>query len=221
MEKLIYVDTREPETVVREFKRQTKKGELVIKKLDHCDIMSGNEQVGIERKTPEDMWNRVIAGEWDKQMQGLQDWAWEQGTCPWLLIEGSYYEAHKRTQNKMPIKECKGAAISAAVRYGVSVWNCDDLRDLVSTAIRICRKADEGKLGTPKRIPFAKKVTDSRVGVVMNTFRLTQRQAKSLLHAGGNVKGVFEMKESEIAKLQWLGNTTAKRICKLRDRKYK
>ena len=190
-------------------------------KMDAGDIMNSKKTIAIERKRPEDLWNRVLKGEWDRQMQDLQSWALDTGTVPWLLIEGSFEDAAERTRGKMSVVGCRGAIISAAVRYGISVWYCTDLQDLAYTSVGICRKADEGKLCLPKKIPFARRVKDSRVGVVMQTCRISQRQSQSVLRRFKTIAKVFNASEKDLQRCDYIGPATAKKIHKILHTVYK
>lgn len=216
---MFYVDSREPDFVQRRVKHHSKN--FVIKKLDAGDFMNEKENLALERKRPEDVWNRVFNKQWDRQMQDLQGWALEAGTVPWLLIEGTYQEAHVRTRGKMPVQETKGAIVSAAIRYGIAVWYCKDLDDLIDTAIRMCKKADENKLGIPKKVPFAKHVTDSRVGILMTLCRVSARQARALLRSLGTVEAVLTASEKRLLRAEYVGPSTAKKVYRLLHTRYK
>jgi len=210
---MFYVDSREPDFVKTRVKRHSK--DFVIKKLDAGDFMNEKETVALERKRPEDIWNRVFNKQWDRQMQDLQHWALEANTVPWLLVEGTFHEAHIRTRGKMPVEMCKGVVISAVIRYGIAVWYCKDLDDLIDIAIRMCKKADEGKLGLPKKIPFAEHVKDSRVGIIMNLCRISARQSRSLLKSLGTVEAVLMAPEKRLLRAEFVGPSTAKKVHRL------
>ena len=216
---MLYIDSREPEFLLEEFK--TQKVKFKVKKLPVGDIMNVKQTIVLERKRPEDIWNRILNRSWDKQMQNMFNYCLDNHIVPWLLIEGSFEDSMNRTRNKVKIPQVRGAIISASVRYFCSVWYCRDIEDLVYNAARICKKADETKLGSPKRLPFEKFIKDRRIGVVINVCQVSSRQAESLLVHLGSVTKILLSTERKLKTIPHIGPSTAKRICGVKDRKYR
>ena len=219
MSNMIYVDSREPQFVLQEFKDQ--KVKFRVKKLDAGDITNKKQNIIIERKRPEDIWNRIQNKGWHKQMQKMTNWCMDNHAAPYLLVEGTFLNAKLRTKGKLRIPEVRGAIISASVRYFCSVWYCRDLQVLVYNAVRICRNADQGKLGVPKRLPFEKHIKDRRIGVLMNVCQISARQATILLKGEGSVVKVLLAKKSKLVTYPYIGETTARKICAVKDSRYR
>jgi len=212
---MIYIDNREPARVIKEAKKRT---EVKVVLLEVGDFQNKKETIFIERKTPADIWTRVYNRTWHDQLQRLQHYALDEGVLPWLLVEGDFDQYHRRTKGKMPIEQCKQAVASASIRYGLSVWRTYDVGETVETAIMLCKHADKGKLCNPKKIPFAKEVGDSRVGILMNLFRISRRQSISLLESQGSVIGVLRTLKSNPEALQYVdyvGPGTVKKMKRL------
>jgi ERCC4-type nuclease len=219
----IYIDTYElsnaPE-IVRIAKKITK---YKVITMDAGDFQNAKQTIFIERKTPNDIWNRVYNKTWHKQIQKLQRHALKSGTVPWLIVEGSFEDGWLKSKGKMPIENCKCAVISATIRYGLSVWNTIDMQDTVETVVRMCKYADEGKLGSPKKIPYRNGVPDARVGVMMNVFRISQRQAEGLLRHEGSVIGVLRVLHRNPKKLEvvtGIGPATVKRMKRIMETQF-
>ena len=195
-----------------------------IVSLEAGDFANSNRKVVIERKTPMDVWGRIYNKTWHKQLQKLQTYCLSNGVIPWLIVEGSFYDAHTKSKGKVPILECQQAVYSATVRYGLAVWHTNTLRESVDVAVGICKHADEGKLANPKKIPYMKHVGDSRVGVVMNLFRVSRRQAISLLESERSIIGILRaLKHSpnKLQRLDFIGPGTVKRMKKLMYSEFK
>jgi len=217
--KTIFVDSREPGFLFEELRHQ--KVKFKVEKLPVADFTGKKRNVYLERKRPEDIWNRITNRKWHKQMQAMYDYCIEHNAAPYLLIEGSFEDSMRRTNGKVKIPEVRGAIISASVRYFCSVWYCRDLPDLVYNATRICKNADQMKLGTPKKLPFNKFVKDRRIGVIMNVCQVSARQAESLLKRFKTISSILLAKQTRLQSAPYIGPSTAKRICRVNDSRYR
>jgi len=216
---MIYVDSREPDFVLQEFKHQ--KAKFKVEKLDVGDITNEKRNVILERKRPEDIGNRILNRKWDKQMQAMYNYCIDNHVVSYLMVEGSFEDSRIRTRGKLNIPQVRGAIISASVRYFCSVWFCRDLPELVYNSIRICKKADERKLVFLKKLPFERFVKDRRIGVLINVCQVSSRQAEILLKGLGSVKGVLLADKRKLMTFPYIGPATAKRICAVKDSKYR
>lgn len=218
---MMYIDSREPKKIVVAARRL---GDVKVILMEAGDFENFKHTILIERKTPADVWGRVFNRTWHIQMQKLQEHSLQRGTMPWLILEGSFEEYHLRTKGKMPIEQCKQAVASAAIRYGLNVWTTEDVDHTVKVAFMLCKHADKGKLCSPKVIPFMRGIKDSRVGVIMNLFHISQRQSISLLKRHGNIVTILRVLSKDPNKLtsvDYMGPGTVKKMKRLMETKFK
>jgi len=213
---MIYVDSREPAEVMQRV--WDRKISHIVKKLEVADFQNEKETAFIERKKPEDIWGRVLNKNngWDDQMGRLSEYAYAHNAMPWLIVEGSFDAAIRRTNGKIHVDETRGAIVSAAVRYGIAVWNADSLDDLLTVVCAICDKADR-ELGVPRRLPFSHLAMDKRAAILMNVCHVSSRQAESLLNYFGSVRNVLLASEDQLAIVNNVGRITARKICQYKD----
>lgn len=216
MEHLIFVDSREPQEVMQRV--WDRKISHMVKALEVGDFQNEKGNAIIERKRPEDIWGRVLnkSNGWDDQMSRLSDYAYGHNCMPWLIVEGSFETASRRTHGKFHPEETRGAIVSAAVRYGIAVWNAESLDDLLTTVCSICEKADR-ELGQPKQLPFSRVAMDKRAAILMNICHVSAKQAEHLLHHFGSIRGVLLATENQLSIVDGVGFITAKKICQYKD----
>lgn len=213
---MIYVDTREPPDVMQRV--WDRKISHIVKTLEVGDFQNEKGNAIIERKRPEDIWGRVLnkSNGWDDQMSRLSDYAYGHGCMPWLIVEGSFDTAVRRTHGKFHPEETRGAIVSAAVRYGIAVWNAENLDDLLTTVVSICDKADR-ELGQPRQLPFSKVAMDKRAAILMNVCHVSGTQAKHLLQHFGSIRSVLLASADQLSIVDGVGFITARKICQYKD----
>ena len=213
---ILTVDSREPSDVMERVWQR--KIPHKIQAMEVGDFQNEKGNAIIERKRPEDIWGRVInkTNGWDDQMGRLSDYAYGHGCMPWLIVEGSFDTATRRTHGKFHPEETRGAIVSAAVRYGIAVWNAQDLDDLLDVVLAICDKADR-ELGQPKQLPFSKVAMDKRAAILMNVCHCSGRQATALLEHFGSVRNVLLASEEDLTIVDGVSFITARKICQYKD----
>jgi len=105
-----------------------------------------------------------------------------------------------------------GAFASLATRYGITcMWIPDDI-SFCKLSYKIFEKHLEGKTAVPSRITMMVRTRDKRVDIIKLLFSIPEKPARAVLAKGKTLRGVFELRESELLDIEGIGSITAKKI---------
>jgi len=187
---------------------------IKIETLPIGDIES--EKAIVEHKTLSDFISSMVNGRLDSQLARLS----VQPKHVWLVIDGVPSECEPNFSMSINWKAVLGAIASASVRYGVSVLWLPELRQAMYVAVRVCEKADAGKMGVPRKMKPPMKSLNTAVNVVSRALQVPTSVAKELLVQHQSPRTVFSLKKEDFLKIRGIGSIRAARIVALLDSKY-
>ncbi len=207
----IIVDTRELFSPVAE----------ELAKLD-CDLSEKSltvgdyicsERVGIERKKAEDFSSSIIDGRLFDQVNRLSE-AFEK---PVLIVEG--YDFFRR---KIHPNAVYGAIASIITKFNVSVFRTETPRETALLIYSLAKKEqlDDGKSISIRFKPKQNSLSQIQEFIVSGLPFVSSKLAKRLLKKFGSPKGVFTATESDLRKVEGIGEKKARIIWKILNEKW-
>ena len=201
---MIYVDSREPDTIKSLFKRQNIK--IKIKYLPTFDYII-NDKIGIERKCYPDLVGSVTT----RRLYGQLDRMIGSKYRPFVLIEGHSHDAYrilKYSDIKGDPKEiAKKAMLSIAINYGIPIIHTDSQYETIE-AIEEIAKMDVDKFHP--RIPKPQKKLSSTAKVLSLIEGVGTATAVNISTQCGPNISTYTL--DELIKVKGVGRKTAEKI---------
>ena len=210
---IIFADVRESGSGI--LKELNELGvDVRIKQLEVADFQL-SDRVGVERKTTEDFLQSLIDGRLLEQAKNLV----ENFERPLFLIEG---ESLYGIRNVHP-NAIRGALGALVVDFKIPIIYTKDVKDSAGFLAVIANREQLGKereivLRGEKR---AFSMPEMQQFIVESLPTIGPKVAKNLLDYFGSVEAVFNASESELQKVEGVGEKRAKEIRKVITTKYK
>lgn len=209
---VVFADTRESGSgILREL---NEKGiEIRIKQLDVADFQI-SDRVAVERKTTKDFVKSLIDGRLFKQAPGFS----EMFEKPVIIVEGDELYNH----GKIHPNSIRGALSSLVLDFKVPIIYTKDMKETASFIELLAKREqlDEKRdivLRSGKR-PKTKE--EMKQYIVESLPYVGPRMAKKLLNNFGSVKSIFNASETELKKIDNVGNKKAGHIKKVIEEEY-
>lgn len=140
--KLLYIDSREPKTVQEKVKKIGLSHNFTVETryMDIGDYVFEDQGIAIERKTVMDFVNSVRDGRIETQMRNL-----EQYEHPYLFISGSFKSLYfVPYANGWSTAHTVGALCSVAARFNVKILQFETTTQLYNAIFKIYEKTENG-----------------------------------------------------------------------------
>ncbi|MBI5061608.1 MAG: hypothetical protein HZB67_04830 [Candidatus Aenigmarchaeota archaeon] len=208
---IIYADVHEDQQMNNILQKRC---ELRIVSLEVADYLL-SERVAVERKTCSDFLQSLIDGRLFKQLIGMK----ENFEAPILIIEGEKLFDEKR---KIHPNAIRGALASIAVDYAIPIICTKSPLETAEQLFAIAKREqlDERKpiaLRGKRKLLSPNQEQEFLIAGLPNISTVT---AKKLLKHFGSPEKVFTAPESELMKVEGIGEKTAEQIRKILIRKY-
>ncbi|MDY6789033.1 MAG: DEAD/DEAH box helicase [Candidatus Nanohaloarchaea archaeon] len=208
---VIYADDRENK-IAKQLSR--KDIEVRTKRLEIADFIV-SDRTAVERKTCKDFVDSIVDKRLFTQVKELK----EQFENPILIIEGDTLYKHR----KVHPNAIRGAVASLALDYQIPVIWTEGREETVENLIALARREQEEQdrgisirgEKTPKSEPELQKF------IVSGLPNISDRLAERLLNEFGTVKDVFTASETELEKVEGIGESKAQRIREIVDKQFK
>ncbi len=209
---LIYVDSRESNSkVLRELDKLDVN--IEIKSLAVADYQV-SEHVGIERKTTRDFVSSIIDKRLHKQAVAML----ENFKKPIVILEGEDLYSGFIHPNAV-----RGALASVAVDFGIPIIPTRSEEDTAAMIVRIAireqmHERSEIQIRTEKK-PLT--LTEQQIYIIESLPNVGPVTARKLLEEFGSVSGVINATESDLKKIEGIGDKIAKKIKDVVDSGFK
>ncbi len=187
--------------------------QIVEKQLDVADYVC-SERVGIERKKAEDFSASIIDGRLFEQVTRLSE-AYEK---PVIIIEG--YNFFNRNINPNAVY---GAIASLISRFNISVFRTETPRETALLIYSIAKKEqiDNGKDVAIRFKPKSNSIPKIQEYLVSGLPKINIKLARRLLSVFKTPKNVFSASESELRKVEGIGEKKARIIWKILNEEWR
>lgn len=216
----IIVDNREPKLIIRELAKE--EIEVESKQLETADFILqtknlNNEiqNVGIERKTINDLLNSIIDKRLINQLMILK----ENFDIPILIIEGedNIYSLRDFHPNSI-----RGIIATVAVDFQIPIIYTKNERDTVKYLGLIAKRLEKSRKPislTPKRKPLT--IKEKQLYLVETLPGIGPTLAKSLLKEFKTIKKLINAEEKELQNVEKIGKIKAKELKLLFEEEFK
>ncbi|MCJ7450501.1 MAG: DEAD/DEAH box helicase [Candidatus Nanohaloarchaeota archaeon QJJ-9] len=207
---IIYVDDRENRIAKELSKKEVK---VRKKRLNIADFIV-SDRAAVERKTTKDFSDSIVDQRLFTQVQELK----EEFEKPIIIIEGESLYGHRDIHPNA----IRGALSSIVLDYQIPiVWTKDEeetVENLIALAKREQEEQDRGISIRGEQRPTTEK--ELQKYVVSGLPNISDKLAERLLEKFGSVKEVFNSSETELKKVEGIGEGKAERIREIIDKEY-
>jgi Fanconi anemia group M protein len=207
---VIYADDRENK-IIKELSKQ----DLTVrtKRLEVADFLV-SDRTAVERKTTKDFVDSIIDQRLFPQLKDLV----QQFDQPVLIIEGDSLYGHRNVHHNA----IRGALSSIALDYQIPVLWTGDREDTVKTLNMLARREQEeqDRSISIRGEQSPRSETELQKYIVAGLPNVSDKLAERLLSHFGSVRDVFTASETELKKVEGIGEGKAERIKEIMDKAY-
>lgn len=208
---IIYADMRENQQLNNILQKRCELREAQLQVADY--LLS--ERVAVERKTTNDFLQSLIDGRLFKQLIAMQ----ENFECPIIIIEGETLFDENR---KIHPNAIRGALGSIAVDYAIPIiWT----KSALETAEQLLAIAKREQLEEKRSIALRGKrkmrsLNQEQEFLVSGLPKVSTVTAKKLLKHFGSPEKIFAASETDLMKVDGIGEKMASRVREVLKKKY-
>ncbi|MFO7872166.1 MAG: DEAD/DEAH box helicase [Candidatus Undinarchaeales archaeon] len=209
---VVFADTRESGSgILRELNENGL--EIRIKQLDVADFQI-SDRVAVERKTTRDFVKSLVDGRLFKQAPSFS----EMFEKPLIIVEGEELYNH----GKIHPNSIRGALSSLVLDFGLPIIYTKDMKETASFIELLAKREqlDEKREVVLRSGKRPKTKEEMKQYIVESLPNVGPRMAKKLLKNFGSVKEIFNASETQLKKIDNVGDKKAGRIKKVIEEKY-